>query len=62
MALDKNKNSGLNCNFCGKSRGSKEANRWPGVYICDECIELILRLFKTTFPNQKSNLESVPKP
>ena len=31
----------INCNFCGKSR--KEVDRLiagPGVYICDECVEL----------------------
>ena len=31
----------LNCNFCGKSqRHVKKLIAGPGVYICDECIEL----------------------
>ncbi len=32
---------GLNCSFCGKSqREVKKLIAGPGVYICDECIEL----------------------
>ena len=31
----------LNCNFCGKSQKEvKKLIAGPGVYICDECIEL----------------------
>ena len=31
----------LNCNFCGKNRNDVEKLiAGPGVYICDECVEL----------------------
>ena len=31
----------LNCNFCGKTQKEvKKLIAGPGVYICDECIEL----------------------
>jgi len=35
------KNADLLCSFCGKSQGEvKKLIAGPGVYICDECIEL----------------------
>ena len=35
------KDSGLKCNFCGKSQKEvKKLIAGPNVYICDECIEL----------------------
>jgi ATP-dependent Clp protease ATP-binding subunit ClpX len=39
--MNKNDSSALRCSFCGK--GQKEVKKLiagPGVYICDECIEL----------------------
>ena len=55
MALDKNKNSGLNCNFCGKSQKEvKKLIAGPGVYICDECIELCTEIIQDDISqNQK---------
>lgn len=57
--------SQLNCNFCGKSQKEvKKLIAGPGVYICDECIELCNDII---FEDQakavtKSNLDNVPKP
>ena len=65
MALDKNKNSGLNCNFCGKSQKEvKKLIAGPGVYICDECIELCTEIIQDDISQnqKKATLESVPKP
>jgi len=66
MARDsKGYGSTLHCNFCGKSQKEvKKLIAGPGVYICDECIELCNDIIfednvKTT---KKVNLDSVPKP
>lgn len=58
-------NSTLHCNFCGKSQKEvKKLIAGPGVYICDECIELCNDIIfedslKTT---NKASLDNVPKP
>lgn len=55
----------LNCNFCGKSQKEvKKLIAGPGVYICDECIELCNDIIyedsvKTV---TKTSLDNVPKP
>ncbi len=55
----------LNCNFCGKSQKEvKKLIAGPGVYICDECIELCNDIIyedsvKTV---AKSATDNVPKP
>src|SRR3989338_11034832 len=55
----------LNCNFCGKSQKEvKKLIAGPGVYICDECIELCNDII---FEDQvksvaKTTLDNVPKP
>lgn len=55
----------LNCNFCGKSQKEvKKLIAGPGVYICDECIELCNDIIyedsvKTV---TKTALDNVPKP
>merc|ERR1711976_764374 len=55
----------LNCNFCGKSQKEvKKLIAGPGVYICDECIELCNDIIyedsvKTV---SKTALDNVPKP
>lgn len=57
--------SALNCNFCGKSQKEvKKLIAGPGVYICDECIELCNDIIyedsvKTV---SKTALDNVPKP
>jgi ATP-dependent Clp protease ATP-binding subunit ClpX len=55
----------LNCNFCGKTQKEvKKLIAGPGVYICDECIELCNDIIyedsvKTV---SKTSTDSVPKP
>ncbi|MBD67101.1 MAG: ATP-dependent Clp protease ATP-binding subunit ClpX [Halobacteriovoraceae bacterium] len=58
-------NGSLNCNFCGKTQKEvKKLIAGPGVYICDECIELCNDIIyedsvKTV---SKTTLDNVPKP
>ncbi len=55
----------LQCNFCGKSQKEvKKLIAGPGVYICDECIELCNDIIfeDTAKSNQKSVVDNVPKP
>ncbi|MBY0517670.1 MAG: ATP-dependent Clp protease ATP-binding subunit ClpX [Bacteriovoracaceae bacterium] len=55
----------LNCNFCGKTQKEvKKLIAGPGVYICDECIELCNDIIyedsvKTV---TKTAVDNVPKP
>ncbi len=60
-----NYNSTLHCNFCGKSqREVKKLIAGPGVYICDECIELCNEIiFEDSVKSvSKAALDNVPKP
>ena len=63
------KNSGnygtLHCNFCGKSQKEvKKLIAGPGVYICDECIELCNDIIyeDSVKSVSKTALDNVPKP
>jgi ATP-dependent Clp protease ATP-binding subunit ClpX len=67
--MSKSKQSGsqgaLNCNFCGKSQKEvKKLIAGPGVYICDECIELCNDIIYEDSVKQvsKTALDNVPKP
>jgi ATP-dependent Clp protease ATP-binding subunit ClpX len=66
MAKEKgNFNNALNCNFCGKSQKEvKKLIAGPGVYICDECIELCNDIiFEDSLKNTSTaSLDKVPKP
>ncbi|MDD0853794.1 ATP-dependent Clp protease ATP-binding subunit ClpX [Halobacteriovorax sp. GB3] len=58
-------NSTLHCNFCGKSqREVKKLIAGPGVYICDECIELCNEIIfeDSVKSTSKAALDNVPKP
>jgi len=33
-------NEQLKCSFCARARAGKKLIAGPGVYICDECIDL----------------------
>jgi len=67
MSMNKNPNSygNLCCSFCGKSQKEvKKLIAGPGVYICDECIDLcndIITEEKEREDVSKNNLK-VPKP
>ena len=55
----------LHCNFCGKSQKEvKKLIAGPGVYICDECIELCNDIIyeDSVKSASKSTLDNVPAP
>ena len=54
----------LKCSFCGKSQKQvKKLIAGPGVYICDECIELCNEIIESEVDDaQQSGLEELPKP
>jgi ATP-dependent Clp protease ATP-binding subunit ClpX len=55
----------LHCNFCGKSQKEvKKLIAGPGVYICDECIDLCNDIIYEDSVKQvsKTTLDNVPKP
>ncbi len=65
MTKEKGFGSALNCNFCGKS--SKEVKKLiagPGVYICNECVELCTDIIYEDASKTTSNvaMDNVPKP
>lgn len=66
MAKEKGSyNNTLHCNFCGKSQKEvKKLIAGPGVYICDECIELCNDIiFEDSLKStSKASLDNVPKP
>src|SRR5438876_3505567 len=64
MARASEGNEQLLCSFCGKSqRRAKKLIAGPGVYICDECIDLCNEIIdeELTSPAQL-DLENLPKP
>jgi ATP-dependent Clp protease ATP-binding subunit ClpX len=65
MSKEKSYSSSLHCNFCGKSQKEvKKLIAGPGVYICDECIELCNDIiFEDSLKSDnKASFDSVPKP
>lgn len=55
----------LKCSFCGKSQEQvKRLIAGPGVYICDECIELCSEIIEEEIVEKKSSvvLDKLPKP
>ncbi len=51
------------CSFCGKGHSQvKRMVAGPGVYICNECIELCQEIVEVEGMSEKLELESVPKP
>lgn len=66
---DETRERGISCSFCGKPQS--EARRLiagPGVYICDECIELCMSILEDekNLSNRKANynepVAELPKP
>lgn len=48
-----NKNKVLTCNFCGKGQEDvRKLVSGPGVYICDECIELCGEIIEEELGNE----------
>ena len=55
----------LKCSFCGKAQEQvKRLVAGPGVYICDECIELCSEIIEEEFEEIKPDAEfnDIPKP
>jgi len=55
----------LKCSFCGKTQEQvKRLVAGPGVYICDECIELCSEIIEEEFEETRADAElsDVPKP
>ncbi len=64
MARPTDSNEQLLCSFCGKSqRQVKKLIAGPGVYICDECIDLCNEIIDEELqPAPAFELEALPKP
>jgi clpX: ATP-dependent Clp protease, ATP-binding subunit ClpX len=64
MAKNEEKTTGtIKCSFCGKPQD--EVNRiiaGPGVYICNECIELCQEIIDEDFSTVETDLKDIPKP
>lgn len=54
----------LKCSFCGKSQDQvRKLIAGPGVYICDECIELCNEIVEEELGNEEElDLTNLPKP
>src|SRR5699024_7716489 len=54
----------LKCSFCGKSQKQvRKLIAGPGVYICDECIELCNEIIEEELADSDDvQLEELPKP
>jgi ATP-dependent Clp protease ATP-binding subunit ClpX len=54
----------LKCSFCGKSQEQvRKLVAGPGVYICDECIELCTEIVEEELGSEEElDLKDVPKP
>lgn len=55
----------LKCSFCGKTQEQvKRLVAGPGVYICDECIELCSEIIEEEFEDSRidAELNDIPKP
>ena len=57
------KNS-VKCSFCGKAQEQvKKLIAGPGVYICDECVELCMEIVEEESHHENEvELKEIPKP
>jgi ATP-dependent Clp protease ATP-binding subunit ClpX len=64
MARPTDSNEQLLCSFCGKSqRQVKKLIAGPGVYICDECIDLCNEIIDEEFTAPPTfDMDNLPKP
>ena len=52
----------LKCSFCGKSQDQvRKLIAGPGVYICDECIDLCNEILDEELINNQSKLDNSPQ-
>ncbi|MBS3985114.1 MAG: ATP-dependent Clp protease ATP-binding subunit ClpX [Selenomonadales bacterium] len=63
MAKFDERNS-VKCSFCGKTQEQvKKLIAGPGVYICDECVELCMEIVEEeSHHEQEGELKEIPKP
>lgn len=61
---NKNNNDAVRCSFCGKAQDEvKKLVAGPGVYICDECIELCREIIEEELTDEAIHeFLDVPKP
>lgn len=54
----------LRCSFCGKTQEQvKRLIAGPGVYICDECIDLCQEIIEEEFEDDLDEvIKDIPKP
>ena len=53
----------LKCSFCGKSQKQvKKLIAGPGVYICDECIDLCNEIIEEELAEASESRSTLPKP
>lgn len=67
MARDEEREKTVRCSFCGKSQDEVEKLiAGPGVYICDECVDLCMDIVEGTQTQQKKITKKpskkLPKP
>ncbi|WP_106190336.1 ATP-dependent Clp protease ATP-binding subunit ClpX [Alkalibacterium olivapovliticus] len=64
MFNDEEQKGNISCSFCGKSQEQvKKIVAGPGVYICNECVDLCQEIMEEEFNKQSFDGEmSVPKP
>ena len=55
-----NNTRNVKCSFCGKSQDSvKKIIAGPGVYICDECINVCQEIIEDEFYEEDEEFEEV---
>ena len=55
-------NKQLRCSFCGKPQSQvKRLVAGPGVYICDECVQICLDIINEGAKNEKDCQEKKPR-
>lgn len=61
---DEEQSGNISCSFCGKSQDQvKKIVAGPGVYICNECIDLCKEIMDEEFNKQVyADDTEVPKP
>jgi ATP-dependent Clp protease ATP-binding subunit ClpX len=61
---DNNNNKGqIRCSFCGKSQDDvHRVIAGPGVYICNECVELCQEIIDENYAAPQPELTDIPKP
>lgn len=63
MAINEDGIENARCSFCGKSQSQvKRMVAGPGVYICNECIDLCEEIMEVDVFTDEIDFENVPKP